>query len=160
MDSKNKMNMNNPKDIDHTPTKLWTTRLFSATYFSLFQLLILAGYSSWQGLLLYSLEIIVPYFLLSLCLFPTYTSTVVNKRWVILWLTSWGIYWINIFIFFYLNPNRLGISSSFPKLYMEPYPTIMLMFISFPFYMIYSGIWPLLKIYMIKRKKGIIPTEE
>lgn len=160
METSNILNMSNDNAISHKPTKLWTIRLCSTIYFSLFQLLILAGYSSWQALLLFSLEIIVPYFLLTISLFPTRDSIVVNKRWTILWLTSWGVYWINIFILFYFNPNQLGLSLSFPKLHMEPYPTIMLMFMAFPLYMIYSGVLPLLKNYMNKRSKGHIPTEQ
>ena len=152
METNNLLPIHNANNTKCSLTKLWTIRLCSTMYFSLFQIFILAGYSSWQSILLSSIEITVPYLLLSIFLFPTPASSSVNRRWLILWLASWGVYWVNFLILFYLNPSRLEIYSNAPELYMELYPIIMLMFMGFPVYMIYSAVLPLLKVYFNNRK--------
>ena len=130
---------------------VWPYRLGTTLYFSLFQLALFAAYSSGIALLVSSIEIIMPYFLLSVLCLRTISSINVNKTWRLLWFGSWGIYWINFLIQLFLK-RQLGIYPDSLKSHMELYPIIMLMFLVFPIYMVYSSIWPSLKLYLNKRK--------
>lgn len=143
--------MNNSSDITYKSIRLWAYRIGTTLYFSLFQLVLFAAYSSGICLLVSLIEIVVPYFLLSVLSIPSLSSINVNRTWRLLWFGSWGIYWIIFLIQLFLK-RQLDIYPDSLKSHMELYPIIMLMFLGFPIYMVYSSIWPSLKLYLNKRK--------
>ena len=143
--------MNNLSDIDHKSIRLWVYRIGTTFYFSIFQLALFAAYSSRIALLVSSIEIIVPYFLLSVLCLRTISSINVNKTWRLLWFGSWGVYWINFLIQLFFK-RQLAIYPDILKSHIELYPIIILLFLGFPIYMIYSSVLPSLKLYHNKRK--------